>query len=752
MPDDLLIKKEISCRYSIYPILKYLELKLGFFGMREVLEPIGLTIDFLLDRSNWVSFSYYSLLLEKLVEIMNDVNIPYKLFFELDNKSLLDNYYSSYPVTFFYNKDLGFDFIFKLLLSKKVSCIGNLDVDKKHNNFYIFINLNSQYKKFNNLALSFKGFICSILLGYKINKFKITEIYNKKNSLDMYIFKVKIIDNYIKDDSLINTLIVNTINSIESDYMKLAEKNNNLKKNSDYSIIMNKIQNLFNGAVYFNPALYETLKIIIEEFNCNFAVFFQYDIDNKIFSPVLNINNDKMNVNITDIYLNKNNTELKKDVEFNNIIHILQYSFINKHFTIKSNDANVFNESEFLFYLIPISNKDLFLGFVLFITIWSIDLNDRITIDLFKYISEIILNGYKKISSRNIIEDILTSIPAYVIIFDPDSYEVKYVNNIFVSAFPNITSGLTKDDIIGKDLFSLLNLNNNNLKKMMDFIDKLKTSDRNLKQEINLDANVLEFNYFLISKSKKGEILAGIIINDITEAKYFQDSLLINEKLIALGKVASGIAHEINNPLYAVLSFAEDIRDEKSNSKKTIGYAKEIVKYVMNISDIVKDLSSYSKSLRKEESDNIDINQVIEDSLKIIKYSADSFKITIVKELDCIPIIKAKKGELQQVFINLINNAIQSMNEEGELIIKSQNKKNKILISITDNGCGIPKENINKIFNLYFTTKEPGKGTGQGLHIVKNILDKYNASIKVSSAVGTGTTFYLEFIADKNNL
>ena len=188
----------------------------------------------------------------------------------------------------------------------------------------------------------------------------------------------------------------------------------------------------------------------------------------------------------------------------------------------------------------------------------------------------------------------------------------------------------------------------------------------------------------------------------------------MNEKLLALGKVASGIAHEINNPLYAILANAEEIADSKNIPDKIKKYADDMIDYVMNVSDIIRDLSSYSKTLRKEDQDDIDLNVVIEESLKLVKYSSNFLQIKVKKNLKNLPTIKATKGEMQQVFINLFNNAIHAMKGNGILTVNSDYIDNEtILIEITDTGTGIKEEYKPKIFELYFTTNPIGKGTGR---------------------------------------
>ncbi|MCG8570086.1 MAG: ATP-binding protein, partial [Spirochaetes bacterium] len=267
------------------------------------------------------------------------------------------------------------------------------------------------------------------------------------------------------------------------------------------------------------------------------------------------------------------------------------------------------------------------------------------------------------------------------------------------------------------------------------------------KYEATIGSVVFDYSIFPISQFHENEKLVGFIMNDISEAKHFQQKLFLNEKLIALGKVASGIAHEINNPLYAVLANAEEIADDPDCPEQDKEYADEIVEHVINVSNIIKDLSAYSKTLRKDDIDEVNLNDVIEDSIKIVKYGSNVLEVELNKELNFVPCIHASKGELQQVFINLFNNAIQAMGGKGKIFVNSQydDETNLINISVSDTGSGIPDENLEKIFELFFTTKSKQSGTGQGLHIVKKIINKYQGEIKVESKVDEGTTFFLTF-------
>jgi len=291
--------------------------------------------------------------------------------------------------------------------------------------------------------------------------------------------------------------------------------------------------------------------------------------------------------------------------------------------------------------------------------------------------------GYQKISSGFVIENILSSIPAFVLIFSIENFEVRYVNDMFVNTFPFSKKRFGKDEIIDKELFTILPFDAKTKNLIIKSIKNISLGKEPEMFETNLGSVVIEFTLFSIMQYEEGEELMGFIMTDISEAKTYQQKLFINEKLLGLGRVASGIAHEINNPLYAVLSNAEEIADNKKADTQTKEYANEIVDHVMNVSNIIRDLSTYSKTLRKEDYDEININEVIEESLKLVKYSSNFLEVEIEKTLSKVPMIKAAKGEMQQIFINLFNNAIQAMDGRGILRVSTSYIKNYINIIIS---------------------------------------------------------------------
>lgn len=808
-----LIKKELTSGITVYPILKYLEELFGYKQMIQIIDPLGLTISYLLEKNNWISFEYYNLLLDKLVNVTNDRRAPFKVYLTTDSTNIINDFISViYPANLFKSTGFGYKFLFNLLIHKWISKISNFKILSFKQNF-IKLQFESKngYKPNKNACLSLKGFLiclanvygfpspkikdintlffnkdsCIYKLAWKSNKnwgllvfpltiltfmsINIFLVYKNTFNFNKFSFtflmtvvilflinKVFDIINNIKNNKIEHDKdqsIFEAIEKIEKEHNNHILKEIELEEKNKYLIIVDHLRKLITNEIYFYPVLFEINKILIREFNFFKGAYFQFDIKDGFFILNFELNNenadnmkDNIKIDVSDMKISFSNYQDIKNLNFPiNFEEFCNYIKRDNKKSIKP----LINENNIYVYIISIEISDAILGFFILFSYGKSNISEMIINDLFLNIKEQLRIGYQKISTRNVIENILSSIPAYVLIFSIDNYQIRYVNNTFISSFPGIQEKYTKDDIIGRELSTLPLFTqevNENIKK---FIKKSPSEYSIESYEINFGLNIIEYNLFLIPQDKESERLAGIIMNDITEAKYFQQHLLNNEKLIALGRVATGIAHEINNPLYAILANAEEIADYKKINKESKKYAEEIIELVMNVSNIIKDLSIYSKTLRKEESADVDLNAVIEESLKLVKYSSNFLEVKINKKLDKIPTLKLTKGEMQQVFINLFNNAIYAMDGKGELKITSEYKNKNIFISISDTGSGINENDQKHIFDLFFTTKEPGKGTGQGLNIVKRILDKYNAKIEFKSEVNKGTVFYLTFNVKK---
>jgi PAS domain S-box-containing protein len=254
-----------------------------------------------------------------------------------------------------------------------------------------------------------------------------------------------------------------------------------------------------------------------------------------------------------------------------------------------------------------------------------------------------------------------------------------------------------------------------------------------------------------ISRVKfEGRIIATVIIQDITERRQQMEALresearLIQaEKVAAIGTMASGIGHEINNPLYAILTRAEAIRDEKETSRCR-RHGQEIIKHSKRIAAIVKDLAGYVRPGAERDLEVVDVNDQLCEAVSMAGHSLLSDHIEVKKNLGPVARVLAKPEEIRQVFFNVIRNGIQAIEGKGIMEIDSWQEGDRVSVRIRDTGSGIPKDHQGKVFDPFFTTKGPDQGQGLGLYIVKQIVEKYEGTISLESQEGVGTVCCLQ--------
>jgi len=217
-----------------------------------------------------------------------------------------------------------------------------------------------------------------------------------------------------------------------------------------------------------------------------------------------------------------------------------------------------------------------------------------------------------------------------------------------------------------------------------------------------------------------------------------QEQLVQAAKLAAIGELAANIAHEINNPLTSILGYAELMREEEDT--ESIMRDLEIIESEsLRARDIVRQLLEFSKKWPLKIS-KVDINRLLKDVIDLISLNLKDSEINIVDDFSDIPPISADASQLKQVFLNLINNAVQSMPNGGTLSIRTAKIDNSVMIEVSDTGTGIPDNVARKIFEPFFTTKKD-RGTGLGLPISYRIIKKHGGKIEVKKRVDKGTTF-----------
>jgi len=231
------------------------------------------------------------------------------------------------------------------------------------------------------------------------------------------------------------------------------------------------------------------------------------------------------------------------------------------------------------------------------------------------------------------------------------------------------------------------------------------------------------------------------------ELKKSQAQMLQAAKLASVGELAGGIAHEINNPLQILLGHISLMGQGKDVMQRI-----EIIRnQVQRIAQITRQLVNFSRSVPQElEHELVHVNWAINEMVTLVDHQFTNRGIDFdLRFEDNLPPIRANKNYLQQAFLNLLINAKDAMPNGGTMTITTEFDGKNIVINFTDNGVGIRKEDIDRIFEAFFTTKEPGKGTGLGLSITRGIVRKLGGEIKVNSVEGHGTTFTIYLPVNK---
>jgi two-component system NtrC family sensor kinase len=230
-----------------------------------------------------------------------------------------------------------------------------------------------------------------------------------------------------------------------------------------------------------------------------------------------------------------------------------------------------------------------------------------------------------------------------------------------------------------------------------------------------------------------------------------EDLAMQSSKMAALGKMAAGIAHEINNPLAVIGEKAGWLKDllheedlaQSPNYQEFADAVSKIENHVNRAKKVTHRLLGFARRMEPVQ-ERVDLNAVLDDTIGFLENDARYRNIDIQTDFDeKLPQTTSDSAQLQQVFLNLLNNAIDAIGKDGEIMVKTTHlaKINSMAVEISDNGPGIPKEMVDKIFDPFFTTKEVGKGTGLGLSISYSIIDKLGGRMMVASEEGKGTTF-----------
>lgn len=330
--------------------------------------------------------------------------------------------------------------------------------------------------------------------------------------------------------------------------------------------------------------------------------------------------------------------------------------------------------------------------------------------------------SYLKEFSENIIE----SAPVGITTIDSD-FRIRYWNKKMES----ITS-VRKDRAADRSIIDVL-----------PWIKKaLFSQSRQEEFVIDTPSEVFRVNISPLRDPSGGFV---VIIEDITEQKRMEEQLLQASKLASLGKLTAGISHEIGNPLASISSLVQELMSINMDSKEDRVFTEEALKtingHIGRIANIVRSLGDFARVSTTEKTVS-NLVEILDRTINLVKYDKRFKNIQLVKEIeDNIPEFRVNQDKIQQVFLNLIINALDAMPDGGMLRVAMKRLDSQVEIIFNDSGIGIEPDVIDKIFDPFFTTKSPGRGTGLGLSICYGIIREHNGTITVKSKKGEGTTF-----------
>ncbi len=346
--------------------------------------------------------------------------------------------------------------------------------------------------------------------------------------------------------------------------------------------------------------------------------------------------------------------------------------------------------------------------------------------------------------SQQLLEAISENAPLEVAVIDKEG---KF---IYVNKFWEWITGKSRKQAIGKkvnDLCPQLS-SNSEFKQMLRHTFEYGESQKEIK--VNYKEATGHYKNEEVNKifwsipffNERGKVIKLAVMGyDVTEIKRLEMQLIQSEKLAATGKLVAGIAHEINNPLYGIQGCLDSISNKKELDNKDRKFIDLSYRETLRISGLIRRLQDLYRP-SEEIMSPIDIKEIIRDVLLLEAAYLKQVHVKLhTKYQRNLPQVLATSDQLKQVFINLVSNARDSMPQGGDLTIITKSDNDNVLVTVIDTGYGIPKENVTKIFDAFFTTKKEVKGVGLGLSVSYGIISRHNGKIEVESEQGKGAKF-----------
>lgn len=365
--------------------------------------------------------------------------------------------------------------------------------------------------------------------------------------------------------------------------------------------------------------------------------------------------------------------------------------------------------------------------------------NDQLIQELKIANADLEFNRWQLINSRNILRALFDSFPASLYIIDLE-YKLVAINMHRANR-----RGEHPTVLVGQRCYqALCGLEEpcSDCRVLETLAGGVSTNRTRRLCESPFDPQEWEINTYPIHDKRDQVIQAILLEQDVTEKRHLEATLAQSEKLAAVGQLAAGLAHEINNPLTAVIANAQILQRElPTNDEK-----QELVDLIVRAGDRATQVVHNLLDLARKEQDDfspVNINDTIRKSLTLLHHEIVARSIRLTLDFDeNIPMVVANQDQLQGVWINLLTNAIDAVERDPrEIRIWTLQNGNEVQIGVADNGQGIPLKTLSRIFEPFYTTKEPGRGTGLGLSVCHQVIKHHRGQILVKSQVNEGTQF-----------
>jgi two-component system NtrC family sensor kinase len=340
---------------------------------------------------------------------------------------------------------------------------------------------------------------------------------------------------------------------------------------------------------------------------------------------------------------------------------------------------------------------------------------------------------------------IIDSLPVGLYVVDRD-YRIQIWNRKRETG----TQGLRKSDVVGRPVFEVLT--RQPVAQLRAEFDRVFRAGEVQQADIEVDSRGEQRVYRIsrIPMRLDGEVISHVITigEDVTEAREVQHRILQSEKLAAVGQLAAGVMHEINNPLATIGACVAAIEARLGDQADgTVAEYLDIIdKEVLRCTNIVDGLLDFSRPKEIKPKQPVQTNELVDQTLFLLKHHQRFKRLQVQRDFaQDLPPILANNEQMVQVLMALMLNAVDAMEDGGTLTLRTRRyaggRRDEVVIDVHDTGSGIPEPDLGKIFEPFYTTKPPGRGTGLGLSICYGIVEQHMGRLEVDSTPGQGSTF-----------